>query len=373
MGINAEHPDTAKSVTRNLRNLEPSAPIRTKFMYCNMMFTVASYLVEQLSGRAFPDFLEERVFAPLGMASTNLQPERARGKGLGDRMTPGHAWDPEAQRYLEFFSPESPEAQGAGSIITSVDDYIKYVRALMYRQAPMTEEVFLGVTNWRIPVETNAGPLQPDSSPAFYGAGWEVSWYRGYQLVVHGGSVPGYGTYVFFMPQLELGGVIFGNSEGANSVNVILFRELIDEFLGVPEEQRVDWEELEDSRSGDDSDDEEREMRELLCPGLENPEPLTKPLGTYEGVYGNVGYHQLKIEILDGGLFINASDRTLPATITFEHICDGTKFVAHQSSTQAGGDIPMRAEFEVEGEKAARLGLLLEQELEEYIWFDRVV
>ncbi len=62
MGERSSTPDTPKSVTRNLRNLEVAAPIRTKFLYSNIMFTVASYLVEVLSGISFVEFLHEHFF-----------------------------------------------------------------------------------------------------------------------------------------------------------------------------------------------------------------------------------------------------------------------------------------------------------------------
>lgn len=62
LGIRAEHPDTPQSITRNLRNLPTAAPLRTKWMYSNIMYIVASWLVEKMSGLAFSDFLQENFF-----------------------------------------------------------------------------------------------------------------------------------------------------------------------------------------------------------------------------------------------------------------------------------------------------------------------
>lgn len=58
----AEYPDTPQSVTRNLRNLQNAAPPRTKFMYSNIMYIVASWLVEEMTGLAFSDFLHQNFF-----------------------------------------------------------------------------------------------------------------------------------------------------------------------------------------------------------------------------------------------------------------------------------------------------------------------
>ena len=62
LSVRAEHPDSARSVTRNLRNLQNAAPFRSKYMYCNVMYTVATYLVEELSGLPFADFLKRHFF-----------------------------------------------------------------------------------------------------------------------------------------------------------------------------------------------------------------------------------------------------------------------------------------------------------------------
>jgi Beta-lactamase class C and other penicillin binding proteins len=82
MSVRAAKPDNARSITRNLRNLPVAAPIRSRYIYCNMMYTVATHLVEVKSGQDFGTFLEERFFKPLDMASTTLQPSSARSKGL---------------------------------------------------------------------------------------------------------------------------------------------------------------------------------------------------------------------------------------------------------------------------------------------------
>ena len=61
---------TVKSTVRDLRYLALTAEPRTKFQYCNLMFVVASHVVETLTGAWLGDFLKERVWEPLGMKST---------------------------------------------------------------------------------------------------------------------------------------------------------------------------------------------------------------------------------------------------------------------------------------------------------------
>ncbi|OTA01436.1 hypothetical protein A9Z42_0017570 [Trichoderma parareesei] len=88
------HGDDARSVTLNVRNLSTSAPLQSRYLPCNLMYTVASYLVERKSGMAFADFLDQRMFQPLGMTRTNMWLDRAWRKGLGGSICPGYSWDP---------------------------------------------------------------------------------------------------------------------------------------------------------------------------------------------------------------------------------------------------------------------------------------
>lgn len=62
LGINSERPDTPRSITRNLRNLEVTAPVRSKFMYSNMMYTVVTFLIEQITGLTFREYLKKYFF-----------------------------------------------------------------------------------------------------------------------------------------------------------------------------------------------------------------------------------------------------------------------------------------------------------------------
>ena len=58
----ASQSDTPQSITRNLRNLPNAASPREKWMYSNIMYIVASWLVERISGLDFADFLRREFF-----------------------------------------------------------------------------------------------------------------------------------------------------------------------------------------------------------------------------------------------------------------------------------------------------------------------
>ncbi|RMZ16996.1 hypothetical protein D0862_00976 [Hortaea werneckii] len=374
LGVRAACPDDARSITRNLRNLPLAAPIRTKYMYCNMMFTVATRLIEVSSGLQFQDYLEEHFFSKLNMTSTNLQPSRARSKGYGDRIATGYAWHDEDGTYQMVDILDSPEDQGAGSIITSVDDYILYIRAILQRTHPFTENVYDGLTRSRTLVDPSHNHPKPFTSPLIYAAGLETFYYRGHQVVRHDGLIDGYGSTHFFLPAHDFGGVIFGNSEGMETVAEVLSNTIIDELLDVPHNERPDWNELSKQEDAEDDNAANKQLENItqaLCPGIVDAQPQTLPLDSYTGTYNNAGYHDLTVEIRDDGLFIDATDRSMGFTLTFDHVCENSKYVAHLSDFQTGGDDPFAAEFKLENGRAVSMGLHLESDLTQYIWFDR--
>lgn len=421
MGVRAERPDDARSVTRSLRHLDTGAPLRSKFIYCNIMYTVATHLVEQKTGSSFADFLDDKFFAPLGMTATNLQPARARARGLGHLISPGYSWDRESQTYRQKFDiPDAPEAQGAGSVITSVRDYIKYVRAVMHKQAPFTEDVYAGLVRARTVVEpdhyTDERRL-PFTSPPLYAAGWEIHHYRGYQIVVHDGGITGSSSTHFFLPELKFGGVMFGNTDMAALVAQILKYELIDHILrsgsspdtatitnppqpSLPSQtnwERVLFESWYEGKFEDrDNEDvweqmEERcveDMRQKLLssgPGTgtregAGQEQQEKPLEVYLGEYWHPGWHSLHVQNANGKLFIDCTDRSYVFTLTLVHVCDQTKYYARYKEVTAGYGAPLAIEFRFDDEAgeeeggglAVKLGVAFDEDLDDHVWFERV-
>lgn len=377
-GPNAKTPDDAKSVTRNLRNLKMASPLRTTYRYCNIMYTVATHLVEDLTKSSFTDFLETRFFAPLEMASSSLQPSAARGKGWGDRIATGYEWDKETSTYKPVPVPDCPEAQGAGSIVTTAGDYAKWVRALMNKTGPITEDVYKSLVRQRTITKPDAEDLTPFTSPTIYTAGLELKYYRGYQIVAHDGAIAGFGSTHFWLPDFKFGGVIQGNSGYTYKIAGILSKQLIDELIKVPEDQRVDWDkyytEKTEKAEADDPVPTIDVIRKEFNTDLEENQPLTRSLESYVGVYHSAGYGDVEVQLKDGKLFIDANDRSFGFTLTLVHVCDQTKFAANLVCGEEFGSEDcgyMKAEFEIEDDRVTKLGIDFEEDIGEYIWFTR--
>lgn len=360
------------------------------------MYTVATHLVEVKTQQTFSDFLDERFFRPLDMVSTSLQPEAARNKGYGDRIATGYCWDKKSSSYNGFQAPDCPDSQGAGSIITSANDLIKWVKALIHRESPISGRVYQGLIRLRTLVSPTGRKLKRHTTPVIYAAGLEIYYYRGHMVVGHDGGIPGFQSKFFFLPELKFGAVILTNSDGGGSVATILAQELMDEVLRVPKSERPSRKNRKRSDNKNHKSKgsievtaenklplhpekkpeetgkgwERREKRQTQDSQLKSPQEI--PFDAYTGKYHNAGYHDMTVEIKDQQLFIDATDRSMGFTLTFEHVRDQTEYIAHLSDFYEGGDDPVEAEFMFENGRVVRMGLHLEPALKENIWFDRI-
>jgi hypothetical protein len=391
MGYSAEHKQfsTPREITRKMRGLPMASPEKQKYMlYNNMMYTVASHLVEVKTGQSFEDFLKERFFQPLGMDSTHLHPPSA--KGWADRMASGHQFDKATGNWSVFDIPYAPEAQGAGSIVTSSADYIKWVQAMLHHQPPISEASYKALTQPRVLIDPEDKELNPFCSHQLYCMGWETYHYRGHQVVIHEGLIDGFGSAHFFLPGHGFGAVILGNADGIEQVCWILARELIDAALDVPVADRPDWAALQAAKlaKGGDAADPQDQLKELRAE-LSSGERSEKPVPALEGfvgTYSDVGYGVFKVEIRDGRPFIDAMNRGFRCTFAFEHVrtweeddeesrdvVTRSSMIAHLRPLRGSVDEYLAAEFVFVGsdEKAGRMGIALDPDTET-IWFDRV-
>jgi hypothetical protein len=334
------------------------------------MYTVATYLVEKLSGMPFTDFLHKYFFTPLEMESTHLQPSAAISAGLKDSMAHSYYWKEDEECYIPVIWQETPEAQGAGSIFTSVKDYIKWVKALMNQEAPISHDVYKGLTKPRTISNPDLDPEEeiPLMSPILYAAGLETLHYRGHKVVAHDGLISGFASTHLFLPDLKFGAVVLVNSSSGGGAAWTICQELMDEVIKVPKSERLDWSNVERGME----EKRKKKSEEEDAKWEVERQPLEVPLNKYTGTYTNAGYHGMTIEIRSDKLFIDARDRSFPATLDFEHLKDGTNFIAHLRDDYEGGDEQLEATFQFGDDGVIRMGIKLEPELCEYIWFDRL-
>lgn len=372
LSVRGKHPDNARSITRNLRKLEFIKPLRTEHIYSNIMFTVAVHLVETVTGMTYTDFLRTKLWQPLGMTNTFHDVPDIEANSDEDRRTTSYHWYSKTESYVALpHYPPSPEGHGAGEIFSSAGDYAKWIRALLNRDPILSEASHKALATPRsFDLLDDEKWAIPFTSDELYTLGLSRTSYRGHTLMGHYGSVPGFKAVVCFLPKLDWGLVILGNSDSAVYVNDILKFTLLDDVLGVREDDRVDWTAFfKNFQAMDETEDAEKP--EWM--NVDNILPLSISLVKLVGGYHNIGYKGLALEMKDGKLMADCSDRCFPYTLTFDHLTGNTFAVEMHGVWEGELYSTIRGEIRVEGGKVTALGVGLEPDVKGgLIWFDRV-
>jgi CubicO group peptidase (beta-lactamase class C family) len=94
---------------------------------------VQGYLIEKWTGRKLGEFLQERIFEPLGMDQTMAWVPPDKAALLANIYTHGETGDREpftGDPYLDFFNP--PQAfSGGAQLISTSDDYWRFCQMLL--------------------------------------------------------------------------------------------------------------------------------------------------------------------------------------------------------------------------------------------------
>lgn len=277
--------------------------------------------------------------------------------------------------YHETSHQETPEAQGAGSIQTSVIDLAKFIRAMINRSSPITQSIYEAVTMPRITKDQRYIPTKhvTNNCPPSYALGWDVRYYRGAQILCHDGVITGYGSRMFFLPDYRVGAVILGNSDGAFDLSFIIQTYLVDEVLNIPKDQRFDVASQRLKRFKAQEARREKNLKRNATRRDQAKDTLKLALETYTGTYHDAGYRNITVQEKDGSLFVDGRDRSMPFTMLLEHVSDNTVFRGYMTDDTGEDVIPVQFRFDAD-EQVSAIGMILERAMgdEYYIWFDRM-
>ena len=172
-------------------------PTGTKYQYCNVCYFTLAEVIARTSGKPWEEFLAERVFRPLGMASTRttsitaLVPHRARGYTWRDG---GYV---NASEYLAL--------RPSGAFLSTIEDLARWDAAL-YDDRMLT----------RASRDAMTQPMRlADGGVSGYGFGWFVDTLDGRWRVRHGGTLPGFRAQMTRFPNDSLSVIVLTNADGA--------------------------------------------------------------------------------------------------------------------------------------------------------------
>ena len=232
-------PFTRQELWDRLRYLEPSAPIRTTYLYNNLMYTAVGSVIEELSGQTWEQFVQARIFNPLGMTHSTLTIEDNL-KGPEPAVPYSERRDSSTLYRQPYYTAEVAIAP-AGAINSSVQDLSRWVVALLnggrvdgkqvIPEAVLRETMAPAMA---LPNATLASRGWGEVLNTAYGMGRQTSSYRGHLLALHGGDLPGFHSQVSIMPNDSIGVIVLVIGDHAAPLYNGLTYHIYERLLGLP-------------------------------------------------------------------------------------------------------------------------------------------
>jgi len=231
-------PFTRKELFEKLKYLEPQEPMRTAFLYNNLMFSAVGQIIELKSGMRWEEFVRERILAPLDMSSTTYTV--AEMLKQPDHAVPFREKRDSFELYKIPYYEDTEGVAPAGAIISNIDELSHWLIALMNdgkyngkqvlppNDLKATLQPAIGLPNtlgealgyWEL--------LNPD-----YGMGRSIASYRGHLITYHGGDLPGFHSQISFMPNDKIGVIVFVMCDHAAPLYNVVSYNVYERLLGM--------------------------------------------------------------------------------------------------------------------------------------------
>lgn len=307
--------DTRKQLFEKVKYLEPSAPLRQSFLYNNLMYAAAGYLIELRAGKTWETFVQERILDPLGMTSTvfsvaDMRQQPDHGVLFNEKR--------DGSELIEIPYYEDQEAVGpCGALISNIRDLSHWLSALMndgrYGGAPVlppgvlkaTMEPAIAIPNTQAESQGFWEILNP-----VYGMGRMIASYRGHLYTAHGGSLSGIYSQISFLPKERIGVIVFAIGDHCAALPNAISYNVYERWLGLDE---TPW----SARSLETRLNLKKADAEARAKAGESRVPNTKPshaLADYPASYEHPAYGILKITLEEGALQMDFHKIKLPLT-----------------------------------------------------------
>jgi CubicO group peptidase (beta-lactamase class C family) len=306
---------TRKELFDRLKYLEPQEPMREAFLYNNLMFAAAGYMIELQSGKRWEDFVREKILNPLDMKGTSYSiSDMTHQPDFGVPFT-------EKRDSFELYKiPYYEDIEGVapcGAIASNIDDISHWLIALMNEGKYKGRQV--------LPAEVLKATLDPaialpntlteslgywEILNSAYGMGRQTVSYRGHLLTFHGGDLPGFHSQVSFRPREHFGVIVLVIGDHAAPLYNVVSYNVYERLLGM---DQTPWSErrlamrLKSKQAGKDA----------RAKAGEDRVPNTKPshaLADYVADYENPAYGVMKIALKDNQLQFDFHKMHMPMT-----------------------------------------------------------
>lgn len=178
-------------------------PPGEKWAYRNTNYAVLGILIHKITGKPYAQFLDERIFKPLGMTSTRLISDH----DIVYNRASGYEIDQGQLKNQDWVSPTF-NSTGDGALYFNVLDLAKWDAAL-YTTRLLTQASLDRI--WTVFPLNDGTP-----NPAHYGFAWDINQVHDHKIIEHGGSWQGFTCHISRYPDDSLTTVVLTNQRDAD-------------------------------------------------------------------------------------------------------------------------------------------------------------
>jgi CubicO group peptidase (beta-lactamase class C family) len=267
-----------QEIFERLQYLQPTNELGEKSQYNNLMYILAGYLAERLTGKRWEDLVKERVFNPLNMQDSNFSVDEMQAHL--DYAEPFKGYNAIPFRHVSILGP-------AGSINSNVKDMLQWVN-LHLSSGQIETESLISTERLQEMYCPQVSLKKTEDEQYAYGLGWIARTYKGYHTVEHTGRIDGFSSYVGLIPGEKIGIVVLSNGH-LNPLPETLGKIIIDRLLDL---DGSDWLQI--------------ELKKIKKEKVKKEEFRNKPrlvkkfnecrLTVFEGIYEHPAYGLLEIK-----------------------------------------------------------------------------
>lgn len=171
----------------------------TRYSYDNSGYVLLGAIIEKVSGMPYADFLQQRIFSPLGMTHTAYE---GHERGIFPHAV---AYSPGADGFQVSPSLSMTQPYAAGALVSSVNDLARWDAAVASGKLLKAASWQRAFTSYVLANGRNTG----------YGYGWEIMKLRGVPAIGHGGAITGFRSYALRVPSAKVYVAVLDNADGA--------------------------------------------------------------------------------------------------------------------------------------------------------------
>jgi CubicO group peptidase (beta-lactamase class C family) len=169
----------------------------TKWNYNNSGYFLLGYIIEKISGKTYPEYVEENIFKPLGMTNSYY--------GSDSRIIKNRAaaYSKNEKGFINAEPLSMTLPYAAGSLQSTVEDLYKWNQAVQGYKLIKKESLEKAYTSY----------ILADGKKTGYGYGWGLGNLQGSQTIEHGGGIPGFLTQGIYLPKEDVFVAVFSNCD----------------------------------------------------------------------------------------------------------------------------------------------------------------